>query len=122
MSAVGAYAAARLPGHMVPSVVMRIAAVPLAANGKLDRKALPAPTTPTATTGGVGRAPATVHEGILCAAFAEVLGLPGVSVDDDFFELGGHSLLAIMLVARLQEQGLSVSVRNVLAAPTVRGP
>ncbi|MCW2917947.1 MAG: peptide synthetase [Actinomycetia bacterium] len=113
------YASEVLPGYLVPSAVVELEALPLTANGKLDRAALPDPRAEAGTGERVSRGSAGALEELFCEAFAEVLNLPAVGVDDDFFVMGGHSLLATRLVERLRVRGVTVSLRNIVAAPTV---
>ncbi|MFJ5673678.1 amino acid adenylation domain-containing protein [Streptomyces sp. NPDC093097] len=108
--------AERLPAYMVPSAFVVVAQWPLTPNGKLDRRALPAPAAPA---GGDYRPPRSPQEELICRLFGEVLGVARVGVDDNFFELGGHSLLATALVHRLgQALGRPLELRDVFAAPT----
>ncbi|MFF9629284.1 amino acid adenylation domain-containing protein [Streptomyces fradiae] len=111
-----AHMAAALPPYMVPASYTPLDALPMNANGKLDRAALPEP---RAGEAGAGRAPATVHEELLCALFAQALQRPAVGPDDDFFALGGHSLSAIRLVNRVRAAlGHEVRVQDLLDART----
>jgi acyl carrier protein len=101
---------------MIPSVVVPLDRLPLTANGKVDRRALPAPD-PAAGRTREYLAPSGPVEESLAAACAELLGVERVGMRDNFFELGGHSLLATRLVTRLRDQyGLEVPLQTVFAS------
>ena len=103
-----------LPEHMVPAAVVVLdGPLPLTANGKLDRRALPAP-----TFGSAERDPATREEELLCRLVAGVLGLERVGPDDDFFALGGDSIVSILLVRRARAEGLVLTARSVFRLRT----
>ncbi|MCD7065718.1 enterobactin non-ribosomal peptide synthetase EntF [Klebsiella quasipneumoniae subsp. quasipneumoniae] len=116
-AALKARLAEQLPPHMVPVVLMQLADLPLSANGKLDRKALPLP-----TLGGErsGRPPEPGMETLVAAAFSQLLGCEVNDIDADFFALGGHSLLAMRLAAQLSRQlARQVTPGQVMVASTV---
>ncbi|MGW0636130.1 non-ribosomal peptide synthase/polyketide synthase [Nocardia salmonicida] len=108
--------AANLPAYMVPAALVVLDALPLNANGKVDRANLPEPE----FTEAAFRAPVTEVEQLVAQSFAEVIGCPIAGLDDDFFALGGNSLMATRLAARLGAAlGVRVPVAAVFDAPTV---
>ncbi|MFJ6574295.1 amino acid adenylation domain-containing protein, partial [Streptomyces sp. NPDC091292] len=115
-----AFVSDRLPGFMVPSVFVELAALPLTPNGKIDRAALPAPDAARqGLTGFV--APASVTEELLAGIWTMVLGVDQVGAVDDFFELGGHSLLATQVVSRIRDVfAAEVPLAALFDHPTVR--
>jgi amino acid adenylation domain-containing protein/non-ribosomal peptide synthase protein (TIGR01720 family) len=111
--------AGELPAYMVPSAFVELPALPLNANGKVDRDRLPAPDgdRPEATEGYV--APQNPAQRQLAEIIAAVIGLERVGIHDNFFEVGGDSILAIQVVARAQEVGLKLTPYDLFAQPTV---
>src|SRR6185295_11084608 len=99
-----------LPAYLVPTGYVLLDALPVLTSGKLDRAALPAPDYAVLAT---GTAPRTRREKILCELYADVLGVPGVGIDDDFFGLGGDSIVSIQLVLRARAAGLVFTSRLV---------
>ncbi|MGW1696831.1 condensation domain-containing protein, partial [Streptomyces sp. NPDC002399] len=113
-----AHLAGLLPDYMVPAALIPLDALPLNANGKVDRRALPAPDPAGAVDDGYV-APRTGTEERVAAVWAEVLGLERVGVQDEFFAIGGHSIRAVALVGALRAAGFDIGVRDVFEFRTV---
>ncbi|MGV9801529.1 amino acid adenylation domain-containing protein [Mycobacterium sp. NPDC003449] len=109
----------RLPPYMVPAAVVVVESMPLTVNGKLDRRALPAPE--YHSTSGDYRAPANAVEEILADIYAQVLGVERIGADDSFFDLGGDSILSMQVVARARAAGVSCRPRDIFVEQTVAG-
>ncbi|MEG3898402.1 MULTISPECIES: amino acid adenylation domain-containing protein [unclassified Microcoleus] len=115
-----AYLAEKLPEYMVPSAFVVLESLPVTANGKVDRLALPAPEPIKLEWAGSYVAPHTSIEEVLVKIWAEVLGIKRVGIRDNFFELGGHSLLATQLVSRVRDAfAVELPLRRVFEAPTI---
>jgi len=114
------YLTARLPHYMVPAAFVLMEELPLTANGKIDRQALPLVASDHTRSAGASAAPRSPTERALAAIWTELLNVEHVGIEDDFFELGGHSLLAIQLVSRVRDAfGVDLPLRNLFDHPTV---
>ncbi|OXM68369.1 non-ribosomal peptide synthetase [Amycolatopsis vastitatis] len=108
-----------LPAYMVPVAVVVLPGLPVTPNGKVDRRALPAPDLAGHAS---DKAPESETEKVLCALFAEILGVEQVGVDDAFHDLGGSSALAMRLIARIREElGADLPIRQLFSAATPAG-
>jgi amino acid adenylation domain-containing protein len=130
VSGVRAYLASRLPDYMIPAQYVTLAALPLTANGKLDKSALPAPAAdnllPNRPAGdgdpeaAAGPGSGDGHVQQVAALVAALLGQPTVAPEENFFLIGGHSMLGVQLVARIKDLfGVKLSLRQLFTAPTV---
>ena len=109
-----------LPGYMVPSLFIGMEAFPLTPNGKIDRKALPAPEAADRTHGTSYVAPRTVLEELLADVWEEALDIDRIGIHDNFFELGGHSLSATRVIARLRKKlDLDIPLRSIFEYPVI---
>jgi acyl carrier protein len=114
------FLSAILPGYMLPDLFVRLDALPVTANGKLDRSALPPPMPKNTLGGSQHRPPASELERRIATLIEDLLGLQRVGADDNFFLLGGHSLLGTQLVLRLRDAfGAELMLRDLFEAPTV---
>jgi amino acid adenylation domain-containing protein len=117
--ALRAHLAERLPEYMVPAAFVRLDALPVTSNGKVDRKALPAPDE-DAFAARVYEAPLGETEIALAEIWSELLGIERVGRGDDFFALGGHSLLAVRLISRLRQAlGVEAEIRDLFVRPVL---
>jgi ATP phosphoribosyltransferase regulatory subunit HisZ len=111
--------AEELPEYMVPGAFVELDEFPLTPNGKVDRRALPAPGRAARLRGGAEYAPPrTALEEVLCATWAEVLGVERVGIRDDVVELGAHSVMATQVITRLELLKVRLALRDVFDAPT----
>jgi amino acid adenylation domain-containing protein len=114
------YLSRRLPNHMIPTAFVRLATLPLTANGKVDERRLPAYGGERPSISSTYEPPSTPLENQVAGIWAEVLGVGQVGRNDNFFELGGHSLSAVLVFHRLQEEfHVSLPLRTLFENPTV---
>lgn len=116
------FLSAKVPDYMVPATFVPLETLPLTANGKIDRKALPLIEPFDGSPDQSYEPPGSPLEEYLTAAGADILGLERIGVTDNFFECGGHSLLAAKLITKVRnERGIQLSLRVIFKDPTVRG-
>jgi len=121
LDALRAHMKASLPDYMVPAAFMRMDALPLTSNGKVDRRALPAPDISLAGRKNIYVAPRTADEQTLARIWGEVLGIDSPGVHDNFFELGGDSILSIQVISRARQAGFAITPRELFQSPTIAG-
>jgi thioester reductase-like protein len=110
----------KLPEYMIPSAFVILEALPLTANGKVDRRALPAPELPRSHFNNIYVAPQTPLEQQLAAIWTEILGVEPIGIHDDFFEIGGNSLLIAQLVIQIREHfQVDLPLRTLFESPTI---
>ena len=110
----------RLPDYMVPSRLVRLEALPLTSSGKVDRNALPPPLPPEPAEGAPPAVqPATPLETRILAVWTAVLGIPGIGTRDALFSLGTDSLQVFRIAARLDQEGIAISARDLMKNPTI---
>jgi len=115
-----AFLSQKLPTYMVPNIYLTLDQLPLSANGKVDRQALPAPEGAALATTAEFAPPQTPTEQLLSTIWAEVLGVAQVGRHDNFFELGGHSLLAMRLLSQIEQHfGQKIAVVTLFQKPTI---
>ncbi|WP_245326707.1 thioesterase domain-containing protein, partial [Bradyrhizobium sacchari] len=117
--ALRAHLSSQLPDYMVPSAFVRLAALPLTVNGKLNRNALPPPADQAYALAAY-QSPQGAVETALARIWAELLGVERIGRNDHFFELGGHSLLAVQMLSRALNLGLSFSAADLFRAPVLK--
>ena len=110
---------AELPAYMVPAAFVKLEAMPLTPNGKVDRKALPAPEAGALITLHAYEAPVTVTEGALAELWKSVLGVNRIGRNDSFFDLGGHSLLLVKLRSKMVSMGFNMSLADMMKNSTI---
>jgi acyl carrier protein len=109
-----------LPDYMVPATFVLLDRIPVTANGKLDKAALPAPNEENQLRREIHAAPRTELEEMVEGIVGPILGLPRVSIHDNFFLLGGHSLMGAQVIAKVRDIfGVELNLRNVFECPTV---
>jgi len=118
-AALRAALAEQLPDYMVPAIFVWLPALPLSSNGKVDRRALPAPEVERQSLSRAFVAPRTTEETVLADIWKATLKVSDVGVDDNFFELGGDSLLGVQILARAAQRGLRITLSELLRTPTV---
>jgi amino acid adenylation domain-containing protein/non-ribosomal peptide synthase protein (TIGR01720 family) len=119
LNALRAHMKASLPDYMVPAACMRMDALPLTSNGKVDRRALPAPDVSRASRKDTYVAPRTPAEQALARIWSEVLVVETPGIHDNFFELGGDSILSIQVISRARQVGLAITPRELFQSPTI---
>jgi amino acid adenylation domain-containing protein/non-ribosomal peptide synthase protein (TIGR01720 family) len=121
IDALRAHMKVRLPDYMVPAAFVRMDALPLTSNGKVDRRALPAPDMSRTSRKDTYVAPRTPVEQTLARIWGEVLGIEAPGIHDNFFELGGDSILSIQVISRARQAGFAIMPRELFQSPTIAG-
>lgn len=109
----------KLPDYMIPSFYVRLEALPLTSNGKVDRRALPAPTVVPERMDSEKKMPRNKVEEILLSLWTDVLGVKGIGINNNFFDIGGDSIISIQIIARANQLGLRLTPRLIFQYPTI---